>query len=111
MNKKDFFAKIKNEYPSDIETEGTKTIIKLFNINKKEQLTKLYMKNDVSLLACVIENFINESINDFDLIHLHSVSLPGYIWQGGLKGTDIKLQTLEDKDMIFYNVEKLLEEV
>ena len=28
------------------------------------------------------------------------MSLPGYTWQCGLKYTDIKLDTLEDKDMI-----------
>ena len=28
------------------------------------------------------------------------MSLPGYTWQCGLKHTDIKLQTLQDKDMI-----------
>ena len=31
---------------------------------------------------------------------LYSVSLPGYTWQYGMKHTDIKLQTLQDKDMI-----------
>ena len=28
------------------------------------------------------------------------MSLPGYIWQCGMKYTDIKLQTLQDRDMI-----------
>ena len=31
---------------------------------------------------------------------LFCVSLPGYTWQCGMKHTDIKLQTLQDKDMI-----------
>ena len=28
------------------------------------------------------------------------MSLTGYIWQCGMKNTDIKLQTLRDKDLI-----------
>ena len=31
---------------------------------------------------------------------MYCVSLPGYTGQCGLKYTDIKLQTLQDKDMI-----------
>ena len=30
------------------------------------------------------------------------MSLPGYTWQCGLKYTDVKLQTLQDKDMILF---------
>ena len=31
---------------------------------------------------------------------LHCVSLPGYTYQCGSKYTDIKLQTLQDKDLL-----------
>ena len=40
------------------------------------------------------------SINEFGTNPLYSVFLPGYTWQCGLKYTDIKLQTLQDKDLI-----------
>ena len=39
------------------------------------------------------------SVNEFSINPLYCVSLPGYTWQCGLKCTDIKLQTLQDKDM------------
>ena len=39
-------------------------------------------------------------IDKFDNNPLYCVSLPGYTWQCGLKYTTIKLQTLQDKDMI-----------
>ena len=35
-----------------------------------------------------------------ELFPLYCVSLPGYTWQFGMKFTDIKLQTLQDKDLI-----------
>ena len=75
-------------------------IIKGFNIKNGEELTEIYLKSDVLLLACVFEKFIKVSVNEFDINPLYCVSLPGYTWQCGLKYTGINLQTLQDKDMI-----------
>ena len=38
--------------------------------------------------------------NEFEISPLYFVSLPGYTWECGLKYTNIRLQTLQDKDMI-----------
>ena len=57
LKKQDFFSKIKNKCPDDKETERTKEIIKLFNIKNGEELTQLFLKSDVLLLACVINMF------------------------------------------------------
>ena len=75
-------------------------IIDKFNIKHGEELTEIYLKSDVLLLACVFEKFIKVSINEFKINPLYCVSLPGYTWQCGLKYTGINLQTLQDKDMI-----------
>ena len=75
-------------------------IIERFNIKNGEELTEIYFKSDVLLLACVFEKFIKMSIYEFDINPLYCVSLPGYTWQCGLKYTGINLQTLQDKDMI-----------
>ena len=75
-------------------------IIKRFNINSGEELTEIYLKCDVLLLACVFEKFIKISVNEFGINPLYCVSLPSYTWQCGLKYTGINLQTLQDKDMI-----------
>ena len=48
----------------------------------------------------MFEKFIKASVNDFDINPLNCVSLPVYTWQCCLKYTDVKLQTLQDKDMI-----------
>ena len=48
----------------------------------------------------VFEKFIKVSINEFKINPSYCVSLPGYTWQCGLKYTGIKLQTLQDEDMI-----------
>ena len=100
LKKEDFFSKLKNKCPDDVEIQRTMDIIKRFNIKNGEELTEIYLKSDVLLLACVFEKFIKVSVNEFGVNPLYCVSLPSYTWQCGLKYTGINLQTLQDKDMI-----------
>ena len=100
LENKDFCSKLKNKCPDDKEIDRTREIIKIFNIKNGKELTELYLKSDVILLADVFEKFIKVSVNEFDINPLYCVSLPGYTWQCGLKYTGINLQTLQDKDMI-----------
>ena len=100
LQKEDFFSKLKNECPDDDEIERTKEIIKLFDIKNGEELTKLYCKSDVILLADVFEKFVKVSTEEYKINPLYCVSLPGYTYQCALKYTNIKLQTLQDKDLI-----------
>ena len=98
--KEDFFNKLKNDYPDDEEIERTKEIIKLFNIKDGEELTKLYCKSDVILLADVFEKFVKVSTEEYKINPLYCVSLPSYTYQCALKYTNIKLQTFQGKDLI-----------
>ena len=100
LKKEDFFNKLKNKCPDDEEIQRTMDLIKKFNIKNGEELTQIYLKSDVLLLACVFEKFIKVSVNEFGINPLYCVSLPGYTWLCGLKYTGINLQTLQDKDMI-----------
>ena len=100
LKKEDFFSKLKNKCPDDEEIQRTKEIIEIFNIKDGKELTELYLKSDVFLLADVFEKFIKKSVEEFGINPLYCVSLPGYTWQCGMKYTDINLQTLQDKDMI-----------
>ena len=63
-------------------------------------MTQLYLESHENLLANVFENFIKVSIQKNDFIPLFCVVLTVYTWLCGLKYTNIKLQTLQDKDMI-----------
>ena len=100
FTKKDFFSKLKVKCPDDEEIERTKKIIRNFNLKNWEELPHLYLKRDVLLLASVFEKFIKVSFDEFDNNPLCCVSLPGYIWQCGLKHTGTNLQTVQDKDMV-----------
>ena len=59
------------------------------------------MKSDVILLADVFEKFIKTCIEEHKINPLYCVCLPGYTWLCGMKYTDIKLQILQGKDLIF----------
>ena len=75
-------------------------IIKLFINKNGEELTQIYLRIDVLLLACVFEKSIRISVNEYDINPLYCVSLPSYTWQCGLNYTGINLQTLQDRNMI-----------
>ena len=100
LKKEDFFSKLRNKCPNDEEIERTMDFSEKFNIKSGEELTEIYLKSDVLLLACVFEKFIKVLVNEFDFNPLYCVSLLGYTWQCGLKYTGINLQTFQDKDMI-----------
>ena len=72
----------------------------MFDIKNGEELTKLYCKSDVILLTDVFEKIVKVSTKEYKINPLYCVSLPGYSYQCALKYTDIKLQTLQDKDLI-----------
>ena len=97
LKKEDFFSKLKNDYPDDDEIERTKEIIKLFDIKNGAELTKLYCKSDVILLADVIEKFAKVSFEEYGINPLYCVSPPGYTYQCALIYTDIKLQICKIK--------------
>ena len=99
LKNEDFFSKLTNECPDDEEIERTKEIIKLFDLKNGEELTKLYCKSDVILLDDVIEKFVKTSTEEYGLNLLYSMSLPSYTYQCALNYTNIKVQTLQDKDM------------
>ena len=92
-----FFSKLKKHYASVKEIERKMAIIQKFNIKNGEELSQLYLKSDVLLLACVFEKFIKVSVNEFGSNLLYCVSLHGYAWQCGLKYTGLNLQHFKKK--------------
>ena len=58
------------------------------------------MKSDIILLSDVFEKLINVSTKEYGINPLYCASLPSKKYQCALKYTDIKLKTLQDKDLI-----------
>ena len=73
------------DYPDDEEIERTNKIIETFNIKNGRELTQLYLKSDVILLADIFENFIKVSLKEFKINPLYCVSLPGYTYGNVVK--------------------------
>ena len=67
LKEEDFFSKLKNDYPDDDEIERTKEIIKLFIIKDGEELTRLYCKSGVFLLADVFEKIVKVSTEEYKI--------------------------------------------
>ena len=78
--REDYFSRLKNGYPEDSEIQRTNGIIDTFKIKTGKELTELYLKTDVFLLADVFEKFIKVSLNEFKINPLYCVNLPGYTW-------------------------------
>ena len=100
MKLEEFFNKLKIGYPNDAKIEGTEKDIELFGIKNAEELFELYLKKDVILLVDIFEKVMKVSIEELDINPQYCVSLPGYTRQFGLKYTDIRIQILQDKDLI-----------
>ena len=60
----------------------------------------MYLKSDVILIADVFEKFFKVSTEEYGINPLYCIPLPGYTYQCALKYTDIKLQTLQNKDLL-----------
>ena len=58
------------------------------------------MGSDVLLLADVFKKIITITIQDIGINSLFCVSLPGHTWQCGFVCTDIRLQTLQVREVI-----------
>ena len=90
--------KLKIKYDQE-EIHRTNEIIKLFIIKNGREVTELYNKADVILLADIFEKFIKVSISEFGINLLYHISLPGTTWSNGLKHKKIELELIKDVDL------------
>ena len=94
-----YFSKTKNKIPYQEEIDRTNEIIKIFRIKNGRELTELYNKADVILLADIFEKFIKVSISEFGINPLYHISLPGTTWANGLRYTRTELELIKNVDL------------
>ena len=98
--KTSFFSRLKQEKVSDEDFEHAQKVWKEFELKNMGDFHDLYLKTDVLLLADVMENFRKLCEKHYELDPAHFFTVPGMAWDAMLKITKIKLELLEDVDML-----------
>ena len=98
--KTSFFSRLKQEKVSDEDFEHAQKVWKAFELKNMGDFHDLYLKTDVLLLADVMENFRKLCEKNYELDPAHFFTVPGMAWDAMLKMTAIKLDLLEDVDML-----------
>ena len=84
-NKSDFYSSLNMEEISRIDYRHAKKGFDEFNIKNLGEYHDLYVQSDTMLLTDVFENFIDMSVNVYDLDPAYFLSVPGLAFQACLK--------------------------
>ena len=98
--KTSFFSRLKQEKVSEKDFEHAQKVWREFELKNMGEYHDLYLKTDVLLLADVMENFRKLCEENYELDPAHFFTVPGMAWDAMLKITGIKLELLEDVDML-----------
>ena len=85
---------------NDSEYEHACKVWKEFKIKNMGEYHDLYLRTDVILLANVFESFRNVCMENYGLDPAHFYMAPGLAWKACLKKTGIRLELLQDPDML-----------
>ena len=98
--KTSFFSRLKQEKISEEDFLHAQKVWKECKLKNMGDYHDLYLKTDVLLLADVMENFRKLCEKHYELDPAHFFTVPGMAWDAMLKMTGIKLELLEDVDML-----------
>ena len=96
----EFYNKLSDTEVSEADYQHAQNVWKTFSMSDFGQYHDLYLKTDVILLTDVFENFRNMCLTYYQLDPAHYYSSPGLAWEAMLKMTGVKLQLLDDIDMV-----------
>ena len=85
---------------SDKEYEHACKVWKEFGVKNMGEYHDLYLRMDVILLANVFESFREVCMKNYGLDPAHFYTAPGLAWKACLKNTGIRLELLQDPDML-----------
>ena len=98
--KTSFFSRLKQEKISEEDFLHAQKVWKECKLKNMGDYHDLYLKTDVLLLSDVMENFRKLCEKNYELDPAHFFTVPGMAWDAMLKMTGIKLELLEDVDML-----------
>ena len=83
---------------SEIDNTNAKRVFNHFGITDLEDYHKFYLLTDVLLLADVLENFSDVSLQYYGVDLAHNYTSPGLSQQAALKMMDVELDLFTDID-------------
>lgn len=95
-----FYNKLSDSEVSDVDYAHAKHVWQIFGMCNMGDYHDLYLKMDVLLLSDVFENFRDICLKSYHLDPTHFYISPGLAWEAMLKMTKVKLQLLDDIDMV-----------
>lgn len=98
----DFFSTLTGTRITQEKYKQAQEVWKVFGCRTLLDYTLLYMKLDICLLADVFEQFCDNGIKTYGLDPSHYYTAPGLSWDAMLKCTGIKLELLDDIDMVIF---------
>ena len=99
--KEDFCNHLNMEDIIDAGYAYAKKVSKDFEIKNLGENHNLHVQSDTLLLVDVIENLRNKCINIYELDPQKCLWVSGLAWPAALKETKVKLDLLNDIDMLF----------
>ena len=99
-SKDKFYGNLNMAGVSDKEYEHACKVWKEFGIKNMGEYHNLYLKTDVILLASVFESFREVCTKNYGLDPAHFYTAPGLAWKACLKKTGVRLELLQDPDML-----------
>ena len=99
LTRKNFYS-LNMEEISGIDYRHAEKVFHKFNIKNLGEYHDLYVKSDTLLLADVFENFRDKCIEVYGLDPVYFLSAPGLACQACLWKTGVKLELINDIDML-----------
>jgi len=91
-----WYSSLSDEIISDRDYEQCQNIFRNFNCRSIQDYLELYVKCDVLLLACCVQNFRQVNFAHFGLDCLHFISAPSFYYQACLKMSGVELDLFTD---------------
>ena len=97
--KEEFYSNLNMDI-TDADYMHGKRICKDFEIKHLGEYHDLYLKSETLLLVDVFKNFRKMCLKIYELDPVKFLSASGLAWQAALKEADVKLELLNDNDML-----------
>ena len=99
-DKDKFYNKLNMDGVKDKDYEHACKVWKEFGMKNMGEYHDLYLFTDTILLANVFESFRNVCMENYELDPANYYTSPGLAWEACLKTTGIRLELLQDVDML-----------